>query len=140
MKSLSLFVVLASLALAPAVGHAADLRVRLTGFAETSGTVRVALFASAADFEAGRQMAGYFSVVRSGAVEAVFENLPPGRYGISTFHDKNANDELDANLVGIPTEPFGFSRNARGRFGPPSFDDLSVELGSEDVALEITLQ
>ncbi len=140
MTHLSAILVAAGIALAPMTALAGDLRVRLSGIEEEVGSVRVALFASASDFDAGNQLAGHFTVARKSGVEVVFVNLPPGRYGISSFHDVNGNDALDRNLVGMPTEPFGFSRDARGRFGPPSFEDLAVEMGSEDVTLEIALK
>ena len=53
--------------------------------------------------------------------------------------DLNGNEELDRNLVGIPTEPFGFSRNARGSFGPPDYADMQFEVAGEPVTLDIEL-
>jgi uncharacterized protein (DUF2141 family) len=66
--------------------------------------------------------------------------LAPGRYAIAAFCDKNGNGTLDANFVGMPTEPYGFSRDARGVFGPPSWEDAAVELGDEETTLTISLQ
>ena len=120
--------------------HAGELRVRLVGVTDAVGSVRAALFTSGADFEAGKQAAGHFTRAAAGPIEIVFAGLEPGRYGISAFHDVNANDDLDTNLLGMPTEPFGFSRNARGRFGPPTFDDLAVEVGDDVTVLEVELQ
>jgi uncharacterized protein (DUF2141 family) len=47
----------------------------------------------------------------------------PGQYAIRLFHDVNGNGELDTNPFGIPIEPFAFSNNARGRFGPAGWAD-----------------
>jgi uncharacterized protein (DUF2141 family) len=33
-----------------------------------------------------------------------------------------ANGRMDMNPMGIPTEPYGFSNNAAGSFGPPKFE------------------
>ena len=65
-------------------------------------------------------------------------DVPPGRYGVSVMHDKNANGKLDTNIVGIPTEPDGASRDARGRMGPPAFEDAAVDVQG-DTALTIHL-
>ena len=54
------------------------------------------------------------------------------------MHDKNANGKLDSNIVGIPTEPYGASRDARGRMGPPAFEDAAVDVQG-DTALTIHL-
>jgi uncharacterized protein (DUF2141 family) len=53
----------------------------------------------------------------------VFRGIPEGTYGLSAFHDKNGNGKLDTNLVGMPTEDYCASNNARGFMGPPSFED-----------------
>lgn len=55
-------------------------------------------------------------------VTILFDNLPAGEYAFSIFQDVNDNGVLDTNLFGIPREPWGFSNNARGRFGPPDFE------------------
>lgn len=46
---------------------------------------------------------------------------------ISAHHDKNANDKLDKNPIGIPSEPYGFSQNPKRGFGPPSFEEVRFE-------------
>ena len=33
----------------------------------------------------------------------VLRDVPPGPYGVSVMHDRNANGKLDSNIVGIPT-------------------------------------
>jgi uncharacterized protein (DUF2141 family) len=48
-------------------------------------------------------------------------DLPDGPLAISLFQDTNGNGKLDSNAMGMPTEPYGFSNNAAGNFGPPSF-------------------
>ena len=68
----------------------------------------------------------------------VLRDVPPGRYGVTVIHDKNANGKLDSNIVGIPTEPYGAIRHARGRMGPPAFEDAAVDVQG-DTALTIHL-
>ena len=73
---------------------------------------------------------------RSGAQEFVFTGLPPGRYAIAIYHDENGNGVMDKNFIGIPSEGFGFSRNARGFAGPPSFNAAAVEIGAPGAAVK----
>ena len=49
-------------------------------------------------------------------------------YAFSFFHDLNNNKKLDTNFLGIPKEPYGFSNNKKGRFGPPKFSEASLEI------------
>jgi uncharacterized protein (DUF2141 family) len=38
---------------------------------------------------------------------------------------------MDKNLVGVPTEKYGFSNNARETFSAPSFESASVKVEGE---------
>ena len=56
------------------------------------------------------------------------KDIIPGKYAFRYFHDENNNEILDTNWIGIPKEGFGFSNNAMGTFGPPSFEKWIFEL------------
>ncbi len=58
------------------------------------------------------------------------KNLKPGKYIFKYFHDENKNKKMDSNWLGIPTEGYGFSNNAKGLFGPPSIKETIFELKS----------
>ncbi|MBK7945863.1 MAG: DUF2141 domain-containing protein [Flavobacteriales bacterium] len=77
----------------------------------------------------------------SGAkLRAFFLTIPPGQHAIKVFHDANANGKLDTNWMGIPNEPYGFGNDARGSFGPPSFEDASVTIGHVPVVTAVKLK
>ena len=80
---------------------------------------------------------GVIEDVKIGSVTYTFE-LPDGTYAIGIFVDKNYNNKMDRNLFGVPKEQFGFSNNAKGNFGPPSFEDASFTVLG-DMKLEINL-
>ena len=52
------------------------------------------------------------------------ENIKKGDYAFSLFHDVNSNKKMDKNFIGIPKEPYGFSNNESGPFGPPKFEKV----------------
>jgi uncharacterized protein (DUF2141 family) len=60
-----------------------------------------------------------------------FTNLNPGKYAVQYFHDENMNGKMETNLVGKPTEGYGFSNNVIGRFGPPPFDKWLFEITAD---------
>ena len=70
----------------------------------------------------------------------VVENLPPGVYAISVFHDENNNGELDSNLLRIPKEDYGFSNDARKAFGPPAYEAASFQLDKPRQTVTITVK
>lgn len=56
------------------------------------------------------------------------KNLKPGKYAVRYYHDENQNMKMETNMVGKPTEGYGFSNNATGKFGPPPFEKWLFEL------------
>lgn len=111
-----------------------DLEITVEGISGEEGNVMVALHdESGMEGFPGANSAIAAQWVRAapGSQRFVFLDLPPGRYAVAVFHDENGNDELDTNLLGIPTEGTGFSSNAQGHFGPPSFQDAAVEISAD---------
>ena len=67
---------------------------------------------------------GLIKAVEAGRAEGVIE-LREGTYAIGFYIDKNQNEKIDTNFLGIPKEQFGFSNDVMGKFGPPSFEAAS---------------
>lgn len=118
---------------------AADLRVEIHGIQTKNGSVRVAVFQRAEDFNE-KPMVAQQAPASSPTAVFVFRNILPGEYAISAFHDENSNGELDRNLFRIPTERYGFSRDAAGNMGPPSFDAAKIRIAAETQSIVINLR
>jgi uncharacterized protein (DUF2141 family) len=73
---------------------------------------------------------GLVKKVTPGEVEGTIE-LEKGTYTIAFYIDKNGNEKIDTNFLGIPKEQFGFSNDVMGRFGPPSFEAASFNHKNE---------
>ncbi|MBL7848420.1 MAG: DUF2141 domain-containing protein [Cyclobacteriaceae bacterium] len=114
------------------------VEVVVDGIRDTVGTIHVALFKEPGTF-LKKPLAGKSVKAKKGAAIVVFEGVNPGTYAISIIHDANRNGKLDANLFGIPKEGFGFSNNAMGKFGPPSFEKASIKIPATST-LRITLK
>ncbi|MDJ0802146.1 MAG: DUF2141 domain-containing protein [Desulfobacterales bacterium] len=70
-----------------------------------------------------------------------FTDLPPGRYAIAVFQDADRDDQLTKNFMGVPKEPYGFSKNVFGMMGPPDFEDVAFEVrDGQELALTIRLE
>lgn len=121
------------------IAAAADVSVKIENLKSNEGNVRVALFNTAADFPK-KLFKGEVTEAKQGTVTVVFKGIPEGNYAFSAFQDINGNEKLDTNAVGKPTEPYGFSNNARGLFGPPSFDDAVVKVQAGDNSIEVKVK
>jgi uncharacterized protein (DUF2141 family) len=129
----------ALLALSSLPVFAADLVVEVEGLRGNQGVVSVGLFDKAENFPK-QFTTGLRTPADKPVVEVVFRDLPPGRYAVSAYQDENGNLELDRGLFGIPKEPYGFSRDARGTAGPPEFRDARFDLGDEGMRIRIKLR
>jgi uncharacterized protein (DUF2141 family) len=59
---------------------------------------------------------------------------------MAVVHDENMNGKLDVNWLGIPTEGYGFSRDAKGVLGAPSFPAASFRYNGQNLELTMSLQ
>jgi uncharacterized protein (DUF2141 family) len=104
-----------------------------------TGTLRAAIFDSQQAFDADIIVANVMGPAVVGVTELRVENLEPGVYGITIFHDLNGNDELDRNLFGAPNEPFGFSNNPKIKFSAPEFDTFKFQFDGQPTEINIAL-
>jgi len=124
-----------------ATAVAGTLRVVPVGLESSKGNLIVQLAASASDFEADAEGFRYLIVkIENKQADVLFEAVPHGEYAIKIFHDENANEKLDTNFIGVPKERFGFSNDAMGRFGPPSFEQARFLFQEEQATIQITIR
>ena len=129
----------ASLSVATTDANAGEVRITITGYALGDGAIRVAAFESDDDF-AAQHWAAKVEVEPSGErTEVVFSDLPAGEYGFVAFQDSDGNGDISKSFIGAPKEAYGFSNQARGLMGPPSFEEARVRIPSGPLALDILL-
>src|SRR4051812_12717562 len=113
------------------------LTVTVSGLKNHTGNVRVGLYNSEGTF-LKTTYKNLASEIKNDKAVVTFENLPAGEYAISTYHDENSNGKLDRNAMGIPSEDYAASNNAKGFMGPPSYNDAKFVI-NKDSKIEITL-
>ena len=121
---------------------AADLTIEVRGIRSGDGRVLVAVHGpqSKDTFPSGDGVvADRRQPAQVGAVRFVVGDLSPGRYAVAAFHDANDNGELDTNLLGIPSEGYGFGNDASAPFGPPDFEAAAITVGDTTVVAVLTL-
>ena len=121
-----------------ASAHAGTVSVSVLNVSNAKGTVTAALCDKSTFLR--RCALVQSQSASAGTVMLSFPNVLPGRYAVSVYHDENTNKKLDRNFIGIPSEGYGFSRDAPIRMGPPSFDDAAFEAGQDDIKLAISLR
>lgn len=133
--------------------RAADLVVRLDGLPAMPGMIMVGvygaedgfvraleLYDSPDGFIRDRGRVAGAALTAGAAVRTVsFSGLTPGRYAVIAFHDANADGRLDKNLLGVPTESYGFSNGAAGFLGPPDFEAAAFAVAEPKREIAIDL-
>lgn len=74
--------------------------------------------------------------IENGKTVVEFENVVPGEYAITCYHDKNNNDRMDFSANRMPIEDYGVSNNVMS-FGPPNYDDAKFVVADKNVSLII---
>lgn len=130
-------------ALAFAQSGCPGIHVKILNIKNSTGTVACALFESAEGYPAEYlRFATNVMVIkiRNTQARCDFEDIPPGTYAMAVVHDDNMNGKLDTNMLGIPKEGYGFSNDAKGLVGAPSFSAASFLYDGQDIELTMSLQ
>lgn len=115
----------------------ATLTVVVTNFRNDKGRALVKLANSSADYDAedkGFRLGE--AKIENQRTTLTYADLPYGDYAVKIFQDENDNQKLDIGLMG-PKESYGFSNNAMGTFGPPSWEQAKFRVAQPEVSIQI---
>ena len=122
------------------------LILEITNIKKQTGQLRIAVF-----HEEGHWLKNAFSstvidVQNDGcaATKCMWITTLPtnlnNKYAVAIYHDADDNQSLDTNLLGIPTEQYGFSNNQSAMFGAPDWESASFELNGKETTHSIQLR
>jgi uncharacterized protein (DUF2141 family) len=119
-----------------------SLQVRITNIEQNEGMIRLALFAQEKGFPGDTEHALRTLSLPAEEPELLvsLEGLPAGSYALAVLHDRNENGRMDTNLLGYPTESYGFSNEAYPLFRAPRFEEAAFQLSHGVSELEIPLR
>jgi uncharacterized protein (DUF2141 family) len=122
----------------PAFAHyPGTIDVEVKGIPEQRGKLYVELYDRTGYFHYERVLNERIVPVSGASMKVRLEHVPQGRYVVAVSQDANENRLLDTGFFGIPTEAYGFSRDARGTFGPPDFDEAAFDFDGRTAALTV---
>ena len=122
-----------------AAGISGTAFVRILGAANDKGTMKIVIYGAESTFE--RPADAVFTSVEPISAGQVYVPVPltvlPEKIAIAVFHDENDDSVLNKNAIGFPSERYGFSRNARGLTGPPTWAQTVIARPRADTTIEI---
>lgn len=118
--------------------NAQDIVVNISNLKSSNGNVYMSIYNSKTSF-LNKGFKSAVSKIENNSCSITFKAIPNGIYAISFFHDENENKKMDSNFIGIPTEDYGCSNNAKGFMGPPKWEDAKFELSNKSITQNIKL-
>lgn len=134
-----LWVIIATLATAYNCRAQCNLIVNIQNLKNSDGDILIGLYDNASNFPR-RVSTGKVVKITEKEMKVTFEDIKPGNYAVSVLHDENQNKDMDQGTLGIPKEGYGFSNNAMGVMGPPSFKKARFQVSERDSAINIKMK
>jgi uncharacterized protein (DUF2141 family) len=118
------------------------MMLRVAGAANNLGSIKIAIYGNEETFnDPDRALATNTLPLENGVAEwAIPVSALPSEIAIAAYHDENEDGQLTLNRFGIPSERYGFSRNARGLTGPPSFRQALIARPKGGTSLELFIR
>lgn len=117
------------------------LTVRVEGLRSAGGQIAITLYPddSARFMASGGRIARVREAAAKGTVSVCVPLPGPGHYAILVHHDEDGDRRMDRNMVGLPTEGWGFSNNPTGPVGIPPFAKVRFEAkaGNSTIAVQV---
>jgi uncharacterized protein (DUF2141 family) len=136
-------IILISFAFTIANENTGSITIEVKGFKSDKGQARILLFKKGQEkyYPSEDEKAFKRDVVpiKNKKVVFTYDNIPFGDYAISVHHDEDKNDKVNTNFIGMPKESLGASNDAKGNFGPPSFEKAKFILKSSEIKLLINM-
>ena len=105
-----------------------DLKIIVTNINTLKGSIKLGVFNSQQSFlQKGEEYKTYANKVNGDTVIFYLKGLAKTSYAISVYHDVNSDNECNLNFIGMPVEPYGFSRNYKPKFSKPTFNDCKID-------------
>ncbi len=123
-------------------GDPVRLQITLTGVRNARGQIVINLYGDRdEDFlKKGKRLSRIRVPAQAGEVTTCLPVPAPGSYAISLYHDEDGSKKLSKNFFGLPTEGYGFSRDAPISLRLPDLDETVFTAMPGDTPVRITMR
>ena len=108
------------------------LTVNVTNLKSKSATVVIGVYGPKNKFlDEKDQLKEYRFKPKNGKLSAKITDLAFGEFGMAIYQDVDGDGKIDKNLIGIPKEPYAFSKNYKPTIKAPSFNDCKFNYSAK---------
>ena len=129
----------AALLLGAASPPSAPVTVAVSGVGAAQGRVRVDICTPKSFTHETCPYSGE-AAAKAGTTIVTVPGVPPGTYAAQAYWDRNGNGKGDRNMVGMPTELVGFSRDPKVGLSRPKFSGSAFEHGPEGTRIAFSVR
>jgi uncharacterized protein (DUF2141 family) len=128
-------------AIITAQSQTVNITVAVNNVGSNKGIVKVCIFNTKSGFPEKSNLAFkcISTVAAKGVMQIKIEGITPGTYAIAAHHDENNDGKVNTNFFGIPKETTGASNGAKGKMGPPKFEDAALVIDKNKTQIAIML-
>lgn len=119
-----------------------EIRVTIENVKKSAGLLTAELYRNEPEHflkKAGREFRVRFAA-HAPVTQFCLTAPSPGQFAVVAYHDENANLKFDKNTFGLPSEPYGVSRNPKIRLAPPPISDALFDVPEAGAAVAIRLK
>jgi uncharacterized protein (DUF2141 family) len=150
--AITLAAVLAGMAAAPAMARAQSeclgepsatrLHIVVQGVRSSDGVMTATLYGDDPHkfLRGGGDLKVWRYPAKAGVTDQCVYLPKPGSYAVAIYHDAKRAYRFVQGTFGLPTQDYGFSRNARLFFGPPSLASAKFPAEEGDTTVVIRLR
>jgi len=119
-----------------------DLTIEFKNLRNDKGTIRLALFNSKDGYPTKGENAfrKATATIKDKTGKIIIKNIPVGNYAAAVLHDENDNNKMDFHFYGAPKEGYGASNDAKGSFGPPTYEDAAFKVEGKESKIIINMR
>jgi uncharacterized protein (DUF2141 family) len=116
------------------------INVLVSGIRDNTGTIRCGLYNSPDTWPTdGKYMQGVVAPIANGQATCTFSNVAPGVYAVAYYQAVAGQTKMNTGFMGMPRDPYGFSRNATIGMGPPSFNSAAYTYAGGNTTWPVTI-
>jgi uncharacterized protein (DUF2141 family) len=116
------------------------INVVVSGIKDNVGTIRCGLYNSADTWPTnGKEIQGVAAPIANGQATCTFNNVPTGLLAVAYFKAAPGQTKMNTGFMGMPQDPYGFSRNATIGMGPPSFSSAAYSYAGGNTTWPVTI-
>jgi uncharacterized protein (DUF2141 family) len=136
-----LFLVISLCATIAVQSQSLNLTVTVNNVKSSKGMINVCVFNQANGFPEKTNLAVKCVNISAakGTMQIKIDGIMPGKYALAAYHDENNDGKFNTNFLGIPKEAAGASNGAKGKMGPPKYENALLMIDKSKTQISIVL-